>query len=255
MAALILERLAGFNPRADNVAVTDLKVRFSVVQRFRLHSAHALFEDAHLFEPVEIVEHNASVTPYYHDLPRLVRVRPADLNMAENVVRIAERDETQVLTTIAQDLAAYSAHPFRDAAQQVVEDGNIVRSEVPDRVHIAANRTQVGSAGVDIIDSPLTGLVILLNLSNACVEDKRVADHQDRRLCLGQGNEFIGVGHSCSERLFNQNMFPFPQENTSDVVVRRSQRAYDHRVDVSTRCDFFGLRGQIHTGKSPCQFL
>jgi hypothetical protein len=90
MAALVFEWLDRFDARADDVAVANLDAKFSIVERLLLHKTYTLLEHPHLLEPVEVIEDDTSVALDDHDLPRLVGIGPADVNVSENISRIAE---------------------------------------------------------------------------------------------------------------------------------------------------------------------
>src|SRR5438552_4160076 len=82
-----------------------------------------------------------SAAPAAHgdDLAHLVRVCPAHVNVADHVVVVAERRERDVVALGAQHARADGRRPSRLLAEQVVEDGDVVRREIPDRVDVVAN--------------------------------------------------------------------------------------------------------------------
>jgi hypothetical protein len=180
--ALILQGLHRFDPGADNVTVPDLEPKLAVVQWFLLNGTDALLEHSHLLKPVKVVEDNPPVTLDDYDLARLIGIGPTHVHVGENVVRVTERDESHVITAVAQDLAADSADPFRRAVQEEVEDGDVVRSKVPKRIHVTANGAKIRSSGVQIVDPAVTLLNVLFNLAYARIEDKCVTNHQYRGL-------------------------------------------------------------------------
>src|ERR1700730_7878696 len=59
--ALVLERLADFNSRTQNISVSDVDVILAEIERFGIHGADALLEDAHLLDPVQVVEDDSPV--------------------------------------------------------------------------------------------------------------------------------------------------------------------------------------------------
>jgi len=90
MAALVLEWLDRFDARADDVAIANLEAKLAIVERLLLHETYPLLEHSHLLEPVEVIENDAPVALDHHHLPRFVRIGPADVNVSENISRIAE---------------------------------------------------------------------------------------------------------------------------------------------------------------------
>ena len=90
MAALIFERFGRLDARTHDVAVTNFKPKLPIVQRLLLYGTYALLEHAHLLETVEIVKDDAPVAFYDDDLPSLVRIGPAHMDVTDDVTRIAE---------------------------------------------------------------------------------------------------------------------------------------------------------------------
>jgi hypothetical protein len=90
VAALVLQRFRGLDPRADDVSVPDLEARLSIVQRLLFQSADALFKNSHLLNAVQVVEHYALVAPHNDDLTRFVWIGPADMYVTDDVAWIAE---------------------------------------------------------------------------------------------------------------------------------------------------------------------
>src|SRR5258708_38473199 len=122
MAALVLQGFRGLDPRADDVPIADLEARLSIIQRLLLQSTHAFFKDSHLLNAVKVVENDAPITPDDDNLSRLVRVGPADMNVTDDVSRVTERNKSNIMTAIPQDLAAYCTDPLRHAIQQLVKN-------------------------------------------------------------------------------------------------------------------------------------
>src|ERR1700738_1831075 len=181
VAALVLQGFRGLDPRADNIPIADFETRLSIIQRLLLQSTHAFFEDSHLFNAIEVIENDALVTPHDDDFSSLVRVGPADMNMTNDVSRVTERNKSNIMTAIPQNLAAYRADPLRHAVQQIVKNGNVVRRQVPERIHIVTDRTEVCSAGVEVINSALARLHVLFHLLDAGIEYESVTNHQHGR--------------------------------------------------------------------------
>src|SRR5206468_3807026 len=111
-------------PGADDVAVADLETILSVRDWFGRRGLDAFFEHAHLFDSIQVVEDHAAVAADDDQLPRFIGVRPADVDVADDVCPIAviaDGNEPDILTTVAEDLRADRAHPLGRALEQVVE--------------------------------------------------------------------------------------------------------------------------------------
>src|SRR5437773_8894790 len=86
--ALILQRLAGFELRAHDVAVADLQAMLAVGERFG-GGLDPLFKHTHLLDAVEIVEHHAAIAADNDQFARLVRIGPAHVDVPDDVGAIA----------------------------------------------------------------------------------------------------------------------------------------------------------------------
>ena len=149
--ALVLQRLTRLDLRADDVAVAHQQLEFAVRFGHRLTHGYSSLVDAHAFGIVEIVEHDAAVAAHGHDFADLVRVRPADVNVADHLVGVTERRKADVLAARPEHGRRDGRCPQRLFVQQVVENRHVVRRQVPERVHVLADRAQVGSRGVQVV--------------------------------------------------------------------------------------------------------
>ena len=90
MPALVLQWLDRFNAGADDVAIPDLEPKLAVVQRLLLDRTDTFLKHAHLFISVQVIEDNPLVTLDHYHFPRLVGISPANVDVGQNVVGIAE---------------------------------------------------------------------------------------------------------------------------------------------------------------------
>src|SRR5215468_6381766 len=137
--ALVLQRLARLHLRADDVAVADEQLELA--ERFgdRLADRYAALEDAHALHVVQVVEDDAAAAADDDDLAHLVRVGPADVDVADHAVAVAERGERDVVAVGAQHARADGRGPLRLRLQQIVEDRDVVGGQIPHRVHVVTD--------------------------------------------------------------------------------------------------------------------
>src|SRR5438094_2020468 len=252
VTALTLQWLDHLDSGADDVAISNLEAKVPVVHRLRLDRSHALLEHPNLLLSIQIVEHDSSLARHDDDLTSLVRIRPAHVDMSENVVGVPQGDESDVVAAVAQDLAPHRADPFRRAVEKIVENRDVMWGEIPQRVDVVADGAQVGPARVEIVDPAPVFLDVLLDLSNARVEHKRVADHQDARVRLGQIDEPLGVGRRGGDRLFDQHMLVGVQQSPRHAVVRGGFCADDDRLDARLRCRLVEIPCHVYARESSC---
>jgi hypothetical protein len=208
MTALVLQRLADLDFRAEDISVPYLKPVFAIVGGLGQHRPDAFFEHPHLFQSVKVVEHDALIAANHDHLPRLAGIRPAYVDVTQNSSRIPERHEADVLAAVPQDFARHGAHPLRDASEQIVEDNNVVGGQIPEGVNVIADRTQIRPPRGNIVYFGRTLGKVLFYFANCRIVDERVAHHQRQALPLGEGGEFFGIGHFCGEGFLDQDMLP-----------------------------------------------
>src|SRR5258708_936970 len=170
MPALVLQRLDRFDARTNNVTVPNLESKFAVIQWLLFDRTDTFLEHPHLLSSVQVIEDDPFVTLDDYNFPRFVGVRPANVDVGQNVVGIPKRDETNVVPAVTQDLASHRADPLRSAVKEIVNDGDVVGSKVPKGIHVAADGAEICSTGVEIIDATTVVLNILLDLPDARIE-------------------------------------------------------------------------------------
>src|SRR5580704_4907138 len=184
---LPLQRLAQFDFGTDDIAVTHQQFEFTERAGMRLTDRNALFVDTHAFEAIEIIEHQtlAAADDYY--LADFIGVRPAYVNIANDVVRVAEGDEGHIFAHISQRPRADGAGPLRLLVQQVIEDGDIVRGQIPNGVDVRTNGAEVRARGVQVIHASEIGrLDVFTQLLNSGIVQEGVRHHQDEALLIGE---------------------------------------------------------------------
>ena len=102
----------------------------------RLTDGDAFFIDAHALHAIEIVEDQALAAAYRDYFADFIRIGPTDVNIADDVVGIAEGDEGNVFARVSQGARADGAGPLRLFVEQIIEDGNIVRGQIPDGIDV-----------------------------------------------------------------------------------------------------------------------
>jgi hypothetical protein len=111
-----------------------------------------LVEHPHGLLRVHVVQDDAPAAAHDHELADLVRVGPADVDVADDATGVAEGDEADVLAGVAEEAGADGARPLGRAAEEVGEDRHVVARQVPDRVDVVADRAEVRPPGVEVVD-------------------------------------------------------------------------------------------------------
>jgi hypothetical protein len=87
---LVLQRLDRFDAGTDDVPIPNLEPKLAVVQGLLFDRTYTFLKHPHLFDTVQVIEHDPFVTFDDNHFPRLVGIGPADVDVSENVVGIAE---------------------------------------------------------------------------------------------------------------------------------------------------------------------
>ncbi len=104
-----------------------------------------------------------------------------------------------------------AAAPGRDASgvslQHVVDDGQIVRREVPHDVDVVLEQPQVDPDAVDVIQfAKLPAGNDLLDEPDGVAEEISVVDHEHPLVPGSQFDEGLGFRDACSQRLLHEYM-------------------------------------------------
>jgi hypothetical protein len=100
MPALVLQWLDRFNAGTDDVAIPDLESKLAVVQGLLFDGTDTFLKYSHLLNPVQVIEDDPLVTLDDYNFARFVRIGPADVDVSEDVVRITERNETDIIPAV-----------------------------------------------------------------------------------------------------------------------------------------------------------
>ncbi len=126
----------------------------------------------------------------------------------------------------------------RPLAQQVVEDVNIVRGQIPGRVHVVAEWAEVRADGAEIIHR--AGRLFVERAGqvlDAGIEKEYVPDHQAHVFFLRERHELPRVLPLGGQRLLAEHVLARGERVPDDFVVRGRRRRHDDGVDVRARED------------------
>src|SRR5688572_10157885 len=112
----------------------------------------ALVVDADLLDVFEIVTDDHLLAADDRDAPHLAWVEPADVDVPDDVARERHVDERDVVHTGLNVGGAVRADADRVALQDVAEDGEVVRREIPDDVDVTVEEAQIEAGAVDVED-------------------------------------------------------------------------------------------------------
>ena len=151
-----------------------------------LADRHTFFINAHALHAIEIVEDQTLAAADDNYFADFIGVRPAYVNIPDDVVRVAKSDEGDILAGISQGARADGARPLRLLVEQIVEDGNVVRGQIPHGIDVWAYGAEVRARGVQVIDtSKIGGFDEFAQLLNSGIVKESVRDHEDEAFFIG----------------------------------------------------------------------
>src|SRR5919204_149264 len=220
-------RLVAREDALDEVPALGLE-RLDVRQARHVHVAHAL-NQPELPEARELAERTAQMlavdagvvdrdlvchvvvddhlaAPDDRHPTHLARAEPAHLDVRDREV-VLEHHERQVRDPGLQIVVSVAVHRDRAGVEPVLDDRDVVRREVPDRIDVAANATEVEPLRVDVVDLPELALPQqLAHVLHGRAEAEGVPHHQDEAGRAGLLAESAAVGRRERERLLDEDM-------------------------------------------------
>ena len=173
-----------------------------------------------------IVYHHLLAAHHGHP-PHLVGIQPAYMHARSLPASILQVQKHNILDAGLKIRVAVRVHPYGRAIQPVVDDGDIVRSEVPQGIDILTNDAQVQALGVDVIDiAQLARVDIGLHLAHSRVVEKHMPDHEDKPLRVGQFHKLAGFFRGSGQGFLHEDVLARAQYCTGQLemgVHRRSQ--------------------------------
>ena len=171
--------------------------------------------------------------------------------MCHHVVGVVQRQVADVRHHRVDVAIAARLDLHRLGAEQVVDDGEVVRREVPQHVHVGLEQAEVDALRVVIGDlAQRIGADQVLQHPNHGVEDEGVVDHQGQARGLGTFDEFGRLIAGAAEWFFHQHVLAGRDRQRGERVVGRHRRRDHHGIDmrqggveVGENADLRGLGG------------
>ena len=185
--------------------------------------------DRHLIGDVVVDDHLAAADDGHP--PHLFRAEPGELDVRDGEV-VLEHDEGKVGYARLQVVVGVAVDRDRLDAEPVLDDRNVVRAEVPDRVDVGAHAAEVEPLRVDVVDlAQLAAAHQLVHVLDCRAEAEGVADHQREAALPRIGAERAAVAGRESERLFDQDVLSSLERFARELDVCRRVGGDDDGVD------------------------
>ena len=210
--------------------------------------AHVVDPDAFVVGEI-VVDHHLSIA-HDGDLADLVRIQPAHVDESRcRRTWEVQSDEGDIGVHVAHVALCPHGGGLRELAQQVGDDGDVVRREVPDYVAVVLVAAEAQTRGVDVQDATeLTGVDDLLEFPYRGVVLEGVSDHQgpsSRVRCL---HERFGDRDRGRQWFLDHGVQPGPQCLQRDRAVAVRRGGDDDGVQLVL--DFVETRSDLRGGEA-----
>ena len=139
-------------------------------------------------------------------------------------------------------------------AEEMEDHREIVHAQAPERVLVAADRSQVLTVAVDVEDlAELACVDELLQLGHAGVVEEQVAGHEDAPFGSGQLGELVRLPAGERHRLLHQDVLLHLQRSLREPCMSGHGRRDDDRVDLGILEDVLEAVGERRRGKASSQ--
>ena len=101
------------------------------------------------------------------------------MNVRDDLVGKLQHDEDDVLELSVEQRVLVRAHPFGHSFEEIEQDRDVVRAEVPERVEVLADDTEVETVRIGVDDpAELARPDQLSEDPHRLAVDERVPDHE-----------------------------------------------------------------------------
>ena len=140
--------------------------------------------------------------------------------MGDEVVFELKRQICNVLELVADVTAADGRHRERLLPEQVIHYRQVVRSEVPNNVHVVLEKPQIHTHGIEIIDlAKATGGDDLLHLADSTRIDECMIDKDRQPFLFCQVDQLVGLGNTRGHRFFDKDVLSGVQRAFCDRMM------------------------------------
>ena len=133
--------------------------------------------------------------------------------------------------------------------EQVEDDGDVVRRQVPRHVDVLLEEAQVEAPGADVLDlADVAGLDDLLDAAHGGGVDEGVPHHERQLLLRRQLDQFVALLRGLGHRLLDEGVLPRLEALLRQLVMEVDRRGDDHGVDFLVADDLLEVLRGLHRG-------
>ena len=236
MLRLNTQRLREFNLRNQYITAAIIELRNA-----RVIEVHVLAQDCAAIDAFVvdddlilrdvIVNHHLARADDDH-LAHLLRVQPAYVNVCDDLSGILKAKKDNVIDSFLH--VSHALAPDRNRlriAKPILNDADIVRGKVPERVDVGTNAAEIQPLAVDVAKvAQLAGINQFLHIADGRVIDEGVTRHHDE-ISLGSAPcEFIHLGDLRRQWFLDENVFTSIEDLLSEGEVTCRRGSNDHAM-------------------------
>src|SRR5580704_780184 len=167
-------------------------------------------------------------------LSHLLRVQPADMNVRDDLSRILQIKEDNVIDSFLHVGHALTADRNRfPIAQPILNDADIVGGEVPKGVNVGTNAPKIQALAIDIAElAELAGVDQFLHVTDSRVIDESMARHHDKVPLTSASREIINLSDRSGERLLYENVFAGVEDLPGEGEMTCGGRRNHHTINT-----------------------
>ncbi len=197
--------------------------------------ADAAVVDAEPLLGIQVIPDQGAPGAAHHQLADLGRTQPVDVDVGHGVVGQRERQVPDAGMTCPQGIRAVrrDLHRPQPFGEDEVEDGQVVRGEVPENIDVRLHQPQVDPDRIDEQDSPSDPVGDQFpDLQDGGGIAVGVVRHQDEPPLLRFLDHLQSLQPAVGEGLLDQHVLPGLQRRQGDAMVRVGRRRNRNSVDV-----------------------
>src|SRR5688572_23198675 len=233
----------------------DVAAAIVELRRTRMIEIHVLAEDGFFIDALvvngdfvvgDVVVNDHLAGTHDDHLAHFLRIQPAHMDVGHDLAGINDVEEDDVV-----DPRLHVVHALPENArgleipQPVLDDADVMRGEVPERVNIRADAAEVEALAVDVAHiTKLPGVDHFLHVANGGVVNEGVARHHDEPPLYGLGAKFIDLDRAGGQRFLDEDVLARLQGATRELEMTCRRRGNDDRMNSRViKNDIDGFHG------------
>src|ERR1043166_5366094 len=235
LGADVVQRLGRVELRNPHVAgaVADQSLVGLLFVAAAFVAGDALVVDANLLGRLDVVVDDHAAAAGDERAADFDGREPVEVEVGDQRVVEAELHVGDVLKA-RLDVATAGRHQRCGLApDDVIHDGEVVRGQVPDDVHVVLEQAEVDAHRVEVEQvADLPRRDQLLDAAHRARVDEGVVNHQGEAARFGQRDQFFGLADAGREGLFDEDVLARFERGTGERVVRGDGRGDDNGVEA-----------------------